>query len=528
MSYERLEYHAGTDDAEESLAARVADPLWFLARQRQVGELVGEDAGSPLRCRLVSEQLPFVAAGPRGGVRPLRGAPPEAALQAEPIATGPSGLRHAIDRGLSLLRALSLADLGAVRSRLKERFPIRAGSQRGDPGGALLQALARGSVDARAVRLSVEAHGVGDLVEGVEGVDVAKVEALWAAWLAEDGGVLDAPEEPEGWAERRLAYEGVLVAGRGPRRVRLALSAHEGGALRWHDLEVLDERGDPELQPEQRGVPTTVAYPGQPTQRWWTFEDADVHFGGLEGALDDAAAALIGAFATALGDDWFQVPLRVEGQALLRVHELVVEDTFGQRHTVPAAQHADGGSRPFRLFELATAAGESSDWLPVLGPRDRLAAGPALEEVVFTRDEAANVAWAIERSVEAPSGRSRGRTGRPTSDGAGWRWRLQPLIGDHQIPFVPVPEGEGSAEMVLRRGRMQSWSAAQGPQGRVLRPERALWIEEEVVPAEGIAVRRHFLRARDADGRVFSWVGRKVDHEPTPPTPELAFDRLQQ
>ena len=38
--------------AELDLEARIADPLWMLARQWQVGEFRGEDAASPVYVRL--------------------------------------------------------------------------------------------------------------------------------------------------------------------------------------------------------------------------------------------------------------------------------------------------------------------------------------------------------------------------------------------------------------------------------------------------------------------------------------------
>ena len=44
-TWTRLETRQRTDDLDVSLAARVHDPLWLLARQWQLGELRGHDAG---------------------------------------------------------------------------------------------------------------------------------------------------------------------------------------------------------------------------------------------------------------------------------------------------------------------------------------------------------------------------------------------------------------------------------------------------------------------------------------------------
>ena len=42
----------GRTDTDEGLRARVADPVWFITRQWQLGELQGEDAAFPGFARL--------------------------------------------------------------------------------------------------------------------------------------------------------------------------------------------------------------------------------------------------------------------------------------------------------------------------------------------------------------------------------------------------------------------------------------------------------------------------------------------
>jgi hypothetical protein len=41
---------------QRSLQAQVRDPLWFLARQWQMGEFLGDDAGSPIQATMGVEQ----------------------------------------------------------------------------------------------------------------------------------------------------------------------------------------------------------------------------------------------------------------------------------------------------------------------------------------------------------------------------------------------------------------------------------------------------------------------------------------
>src|SRR5260370_42293526 len=41
-------------DLAEGIAARLADPLWLIGRQWQMGELQGEDAGSPIAAHIAA------------------------------------------------------------------------------------------------------------------------------------------------------------------------------------------------------------------------------------------------------------------------------------------------------------------------------------------------------------------------------------------------------------------------------------------------------------------------------------------
>src|SRR6476469_218145 len=53
-SWTRLEPQSSSGDPRPGIEARVHDPLWLLARQWQLGEFEGEDAGTPLTVRVVT------------------------------------------------------------------------------------------------------------------------------------------------------------------------------------------------------------------------------------------------------------------------------------------------------------------------------------------------------------------------------------------------------------------------------------------------------------------------------------------
>ena len=51
-SWTRLEPRCREADMRTTLAARIFDPLWLLARQWQLGEFQGEDVGTPVLARV--------------------------------------------------------------------------------------------------------------------------------------------------------------------------------------------------------------------------------------------------------------------------------------------------------------------------------------------------------------------------------------------------------------------------------------------------------------------------------------------
>ena len=79
--WDRIEPHTRDVDLEEGLQARIADPLWLLARQWQVGEFRGEDAASPVHVRLEVEHAALQSF--RNDARP--GAPAEPFAQGRPL-----------------------------------------------------------------------------------------------------------------------------------------------------------------------------------------------------------------------------------------------------------------------------------------------------------------------------------------------------------------------------------------------------------------------------------------------------------
>jgi hypothetical protein len=149
-----------------------------------------------------------------------------------------------------------------------------------------------------------------------------------------------------------------------------------------------------------------------------------------------------------------------------------------------------------------------------------------VEEVLFLRDELANMAWAVERVVESPTGspvnrfeafqrahqREQADEAQPEEATAALRYQLATRVPDYWIPLVPV-QVEDKRSVRLKRGKLvQSRSekpVTPEPQGRILQPGRDLSLFEEEIPRAGVRATRAYQYSRWIDGSTHLWLGRR-------------------
>ena len=212
-------------------------------------------------------------------------------------------------------------------------------------------------------------------------------------------------------------------------------------------------------------LPAPVSFRGMPSPRFWEFEDAKVNFAKVEANPQDLARLLLVKFALEYGNDWFLVPIEVGVGSLCQIRSLIVTNTFGERMLIPHTTEVDGANSPWRVFALSQDSQHLLFLPPVLGPG--LQSAP-IEDVLFLRDEMANVAWAVERVVESPAGRpldrfeafQEARRQQGTRGGiAKWQrtacctvaYRLGTSVPDYWIPLLPVQQG---TSIRLQRGAL--------------------------------------------------------------------------
>jgi hypothetical protein len=112
-------------------------------------------------------------------------------------------------------------------------------------------------------------------------------------------------------------------------------------------------------------------------------------------------------FALSFGNDWFMVPVRLPVGALYRVQDnaFVITDSFGITATVKPIQPLN--QTPWEMYALRAAPdlqGQLQHTLFLPDSLDGVQEGAVLEHTLLVRDEMANLAWAIEKTVQGASG----------------------------------------------------------------------------------------------------------------------------
>ena len=292
-------------------------------------------------------------------------------------------------------------------------------------------------------------------------------------------------------------------------------------------------------------IPAPVSFRGMPAPRFWEFEDAQVDFGSVEAGPTDLVRMLLVEFALAYGNDWFVIPVDLDTGSVCRTRSLIITDTFGVRTLVPPSNDPAALASDWRMFQLSQIRGSQ----PVDPVSNLFFLPPSLvqdlesrpvEEVLFLRDEMANLAWGVERLVESAAEqplnrfeayleqeRRRGQEPPAPPPPGTLRYRLTTEVPDYWVPLMPVATASG---LRLRRGAVLKTDGTQGTieaQGRILESGHALSLFDEEVPREGVRVTRSYQFTRWTDGSSHLWIGRQKGVGRGEGSSGLQFDSLK-
>ena len=532
-AFTRLEPQSVSGDPAPGLEARIHDPLWMLARQWQFGEFHGEDSGTPIAVHVSTESSNPTQWQPGDPAAKLPAQPLsddailDALVEREPgLPEGP-GLRLRAESGAQLLDDLADAGVTGVRDALIAAFPLSppAPADPFDLQAPRLATLLTGLVpDAESIARDLEGVGGATPPWTAAASKPATASKIAAGWLAWYRGVSPLPDpNSDSWIDDRLEYRFGVTLDRADQPA-LRATSFNGGRVDWYafDSDVNPPQPSPNAAPPVSAparrdidlVATPLRFAGMPSNRYWQFEDGAVNLGMLQSQPHDLARLCLVEFAMVYGNDWLVVPVDIQANAFTTITDVSYTTTFGERIPVPSPDDS-GRSGKFQMFSITASAGKALPgiFLPPSGQSPQ--EGQPLEEVLFLRDEAAAMSWAVERFVQGPSGdpRNRGDEPRPapilpsTDPGAELDYILATQVPDNWIPFVTIALGQNA--IALRKGAMVKAGAPVLARGVLLRPT-PFTIQDQEVPREGVRVRRIPVLARHADGSYERWIGRRV------------------
>jgi hypothetical protein len=597
--WNRLEGRPRSNDLTRPLRAEVRDPLWLLARQWQMGEFEAGDAGTPIHARMaaaITEPQSIIRPGkpakPYTSAVPLEVTVERQAVEPDLMTALYLGRRWrnrflaegdaasdllnsfvqvyafgAPDKAVETAAALRErrekppeepapvleADLESMQlaTHVRELTLRRSIAGRSLDGARLLADIADALAQGVAPSARFLDRGVA-IAAGQEGlVDTAAGELndFWNKTFSKPDAAEDA------WVPEHLEHDFRLRVPEAERATELIADQYPGGRLDWYsfDSAIAERQADdgPLSDPLVKNfVPTPIRFRGVPNVRWWEFESTEVGFGITTAAKTDLIKMLLAEFGLVFSNDWFIVPLTAKVGSLIENKGIVVTDNFGFRTLVEptARQHARlalsgswamwaltrrgvPGELDARLF-LAPAVAKSLETRP-------------LDEVLFLRDEMANLVWGVETVIPNPLGG--GRDGRvaakmlrealvaaapaPPLVDLGpevlLRYLLMGTVPENWIPFVSVTLENNPATTRFLQGAMPRVPpldpalAEDGtpvlrhnvvlPRGTLLARDPVAHpnvVFEEEVLREGATIRRTMQRTRSSDGRTWTWSGR--------------------
>jgi len=554
-SWTRLEPQCAKADFQETTSARLFDPLWLMTRQWQVGEFQGEDAGSPVQARVRSTNAMLSRAhyGELSATsttsRPYNPAktPLETIVERRRMrpanATDARMLTLAVDAGLQFLRMLE-PDPATAKYRAAflakyalQPLSVAAAAAADSDTLRFVATMAGRAPDARLLAPACAALAVPanlpDPALAVVAADVDAVRKVAAAWAAAYNGLFTEPDSAsDAWVPQRLEYAvsvSARLSAQAPDELTLSASEYGGGRLDWSSFDAntaqkVDSTGDKSFKTlTELTIPAPVSIRGAPAARFWEMEDAKIAYGLLTAGPTDLAHLMMIEYASSYGNDWFVVPVTVPVGSVTRVESLVVTDTFGVRSLLrpmgdPALPPAN-----FSMWQQSTLRAAGAAAQPPVPNRFFLAPtisrsldGAPLEDVLFMRDEMANLAWAIERSVEGPvetavsqATAAPALTIAPPAAGAPPRYVLSTVTPPNWIPLMPV-QTDASGTVQLRRAATLQTDGSTKPRtakSEVLRATSVPVIYDEEVPREGVRVTRRRRMSRWIDGSTWVWTG---------------------
>lgn len=583
--WNRLEGVPRTHHFDRALQAEVRDALWMLTRQWQMGEFLGDDAGSPALVRICSEVTKMDRYQASTG--PIEtfslDEPLEAKVERRPIPWKAADQKLSFDlrvavgrRWLMMLKAAFDAGQlkGDYRDAYRLAYPIAAPDPNDAPDAAvcahveewqLISAFAGRAMDGFALLEHIDEPGDAFDNVGADPADEGPLTTLADELRDWIDGMIWQPEQTSGaWLPKKLEYRFACSAPLAGSDLVTRAKEYFQGHLDWYSLERTGETslaGNPGggPAPEMRVhtlLPAQLVFSGMPNTRWWEFENRRTNFGDVKPDTVDLGKLLLLEFGLIYANDWFIFPYTLPLGSITTVKGIAVTNVFGERTWVEAVNQNAPAATRWSMFQM-TSPPSTPPSLVLLPVANKVQEEKSREEVALVRDEMANMVWAIEKKLALPSGAKKagaetareyfrhlerivGPPPAPPEPKAAIRYRVTNTVPENWIPFIPVHIAGSSRETQLQRAALPRMLGNDPANFEKVRPRtsllregleekpqpRAYFIDEEEVPRAGALVRQSFQRTRWLGGKPFVWLGIKKSTGRGEGSSGLAFDFL--
>lgn len=585
VTFNTLEGRPYTSDFDKAIQAPLRDPLWMISRQHQWGAFDGEEGGSIVfsKLSLKNTKINRFARGLETYKPYDHSIPMEMQIEHEAV---PKTLINRIEWGRHWIKMLHhhFNAAGIIPNIYDQdylsAFPIEVPVLQDPLDNEEVVAYALASSDADTMQMYHAAQGrivdgialwdtikngnVGNAIlnAGWPQADQAAVEAAaidYLAWIERTYNI-SLNKNQRSWSPSHLDYK---VACAGPdaadaaAQFELVADDYNGRTLDWYsfdfkETEIDDEAGatfDEQVTSHDvtTRIPSKFNFKGIPRSRWWEMEEESIDFGGIDINSTDVSKVLLQDFMINASEDWYMVPYQAEIGSLLDLEGIELKDVFGYRTLVESANKTSqaGWERwSFLTQENRDDPSQVDTRLLLLPTSPKHLKSSPIEQVVFIRDEGANMVFAIEKIVIDELGK--GKDGQEMSlalsnlvkelvttsappvlidNDAKIKYLLVTDLPEHWIPFIPnhVP-GATFRAVRLQRAAMPRTELAGGQP--VVRPRTGIlqeglnmdttpitqddpyYINEEEVTKAGTQVSKYYQRFRWLNGKVFLSLGR--------------------
>ncbi len=428
-------------DFKTGVEARTADPLWALARQWQTGEFLGEDAGTPVDvsfdCARISTPRIYLGENTSAVAKSdnwsnsnesvAQGDPPllEKVVEYQPPAWD---LFDRVRVGQAFERELEnffvaekkqgFADfLKALWSKNSILFSIQDLENTLDQASHEYAIFIDQTVT-DGLKLNSRSLSNPD-VNVISNMQLNSIKLETLKLFPHLTRPHSSVNEHASWQSNELSHKFRLTSSaRTSREPKLILHAddYRSGKLDWYSFAAENDRVKLDNVSSDdiafNSTPNRIAISGL-SPRWWAFEDEAIDLNLVDVTQQDLIKILLLEFILIYGDDWFIAPLTFPLGNIAGIKSMVVKDVFGLEVKVGSVNtRVHENQEPFELFTLSDRSRPNTSCFASISDADDITSllyippvahekisSEALEDVIFMKDENANLSWAIEHTV---------------------------------------------------------------------------------------------------------------------------------